>query len=93
MKKLSTQIFTSDFNGYRPFAQILASQNSKGKYESKNILDFVKIIITVFLKFLNVFCCLFQFLIILDVSHYFGIFEIFKFLNFLLFFEIFLVFI
>jgi hypothetical protein len=24
------------------FAQILASQNSKGKYESRKILDFVK---------------------------------------------------
>jgi hypothetical protein len=26
----------------RPFAQILASQNSKGKYKSRKILDFVK---------------------------------------------------
>jgi hypothetical protein len=33
---------TSDFNSHRPFAQILASQNSKGKYESRKILDFVK---------------------------------------------------
>jgi hypothetical protein len=41
-EKLSTQNFISDFNGHRPFAQILASQNSKGKYESRKILDFVK---------------------------------------------------
>jgi hypothetical protein len=27
---------------HRPFAQILASQNSKGKYESRKILDFVR---------------------------------------------------
>jgi hypothetical protein len=33
---------TSDFKGHRPFAQILASQNSKGKYESRKILDFIK---------------------------------------------------
>jgi hypothetical protein len=33
---------TSDFNSHRPFAQILASQNSKGKYESRKILDFVR---------------------------------------------------
>jgi hypothetical protein len=41
-EKLSIQNFTSDFNSHRPFAQILASQNSKGKYESKKILDFVR---------------------------------------------------
>jgi hypothetical protein len=41
-EKLSTQNFTSDFNSHRPFAQILASQNSKGKYESRKILDFVR---------------------------------------------------
>jgi hypothetical protein len=41
-QKLSTQNFTSDFNGSRPFAQILLSQNSKGIYESKKILDFIK---------------------------------------------------
>jgi hypothetical protein len=26
----------------RPFGQFLVSQNSKGKYESRNILDFVR---------------------------------------------------
>jgi hypothetical protein len=41
-EKLSTKKVTSNFNGHRPFAQILASQNSKGKYESRKILDFVK---------------------------------------------------
>jgi hypothetical protein len=41
-QKLSTQNFTFDFNGLRLFAQILLSQNSKGKYESRKILDFVK---------------------------------------------------
>jgi hypothetical protein len=41
-EKLSTQNFTSDFNGLRPFAQILLSQNSKGKYESRKILVFVR---------------------------------------------------
>jgi hypothetical protein len=41
-EKLSTQNFTSDFNSLRPFAQILLSQNSKGKYESRKILDFVR---------------------------------------------------
>jgi hypothetical protein len=40
-QKLSTQNFTSDFNGLWPFAQFLISQNSKGKYESRKILDFV----------------------------------------------------
>jgi hypothetical protein len=40
--KLSTQKVTFDFNGRRLFAQILASQNSKGKYESMKILDFAK---------------------------------------------------
>jgi hypothetical protein len=34
--------FTSDFNSHRPFAQILLSQNSKGKYESRKILDFAR---------------------------------------------------
>jgi hypothetical protein len=33
---------TSDLNNRRPFAQFLASQNSKGKYERRKILDFVK---------------------------------------------------
>jgi hypothetical protein len=41
-EKLSTQNFTSDFNALRPFAQILVSQNSKGKYESRKIFDFVR---------------------------------------------------
>jgi hypothetical protein len=41
-EKLSTQKVTSNFKGHRPFAQILASQNSKRKYESRKILDFVK---------------------------------------------------
>jgi hypothetical protein len=41
-EKLSTQNFTFNFNGSRLFAQFLASQNSKGKYESRKILDFVK---------------------------------------------------
>jgi hypothetical protein len=40
-QKLSTKKVTSDFNSHRPFAQILVSQNSKGKYESNKILDFV----------------------------------------------------
>jgi hypothetical protein len=39
-EKLSTQNFTS--NSHRPFAQFLVSQNSKGKYESRKILDFVR---------------------------------------------------
>jgi hypothetical protein len=41
-EKLSMKNFTSDFNSHRPVAQFLASQNSKGKYESGKILDFVK---------------------------------------------------
>jgi hypothetical protein len=41
-EKLSTQNFTSDFNILRLFAQILLSQNSKGKYESRKILVFVR---------------------------------------------------
>jgi hypothetical protein len=41
-KKLSTQNFTSNFNGLWPLAQFLVSQNSKGKYESRKILDFVR---------------------------------------------------
>jgi hypothetical protein len=41
-EKLSTENFTSDFNSRRPFAQFFASQNSKGKYESMKILDFIK---------------------------------------------------
>jgi hypothetical protein len=69
-EKLSTQKVTSDFNGRRPFAQILASQNSKGKYESRKILNFVKKYKKIdFFEFFNFLCCLFQFLIILNVSH------------------------
>jgi hypothetical protein len=30
------------YNIYRPFAQFLVSQNSKGKYESRKILNFVR---------------------------------------------------
>jgi hypothetical protein len=41
-ENVSTEKVTSDLNGRRPFAQILASQNSKGKYESRKILDFVR---------------------------------------------------
>jgi hypothetical protein len=41
-EKVSTEKGTSDFNSRRPFAQFLASQNSKGKYESRKILDFVR---------------------------------------------------
>jgi hypothetical protein len=40
-----------------------------------------------FLNFLKFFCCLFQFLIILNVSHYFGILEFLYFLLFLKYFE------
>jgi hypothetical protein len=39
---MPTEKFTSDFNSHRPFGEILASQNSKGKYESRKILDFVR---------------------------------------------------
>jgi hypothetical protein len=39
---LLTQKVTSDFNRRKPFAQFLASQNSKGKYENRKILDFVR---------------------------------------------------
>jgi hypothetical protein len=82
-KKLSTQKVTSDFIGHRLFAQILSSQNSKGKYESRKIFDFVKKMRKiVFFCFLNFFCFLFQFLTILNVSHYIGIS---KFLYFLIF--------
>jgi hypothetical protein len=41
-ENVSIEKVTSDFNGPRPFAKILASQNSKGKYESRKILDFVR---------------------------------------------------
>jgi hypothetical protein len=57
-EKLSTKKFTSDFNRRRPFAQILASQNSKGKYESRKILDFARKSekIDFFFKILNSKC-------------------------------------
>jgi hypothetical protein len=41
-KKLSMENFTSDVNTRRLFAQFFAFPNSKGKYESRKILDFVK---------------------------------------------------
>jgi hypothetical protein len=80
-EKLSTQKFTSDFNG---LAQFLVSQNSKGKYESRKILDFVrKNEKNYFSKFLNFLYCFFYFLIILKFLYYFGILEFFKvFMNF-----------
>jgi hypothetical protein len=82
-EKLSTQKVTFDFNSHRPFAQTLASQNSKEKYESGKILDFVKKKENlIFYNFVFILW-FFQFLIILNVSHYFGLFEFF------LFFEIF----
>jgi hypothetical protein len=42
-EKLSTQKVRSDFNGHMPFPQVLASQNSNGKYETRKILGFVRI--------------------------------------------------
>jgi hypothetical protein len=39
-ENLSTQKVTSDFNGHMPFPQIIASQNSNGKYETRKILGF-----------------------------------------------------
>jgi hypothetical protein len=82
------QKVTSDFNRHRLFAQILDSQNFKEKYESRNILDFVIFFrkMDSFLKFLNFFCCLFQFFNILNVLYYFEIFDFFIFLEVLLFF-------
>jgi hypothetical protein len=41
-ENVSAKKITSYFNGRRSFAQIFASQNSKGKYESRKILDFVR---------------------------------------------------
>jgi hypothetical protein len=41
-ENVSMEKVTSDFNGHRLFAQILTSQNFKGKYESRKILDFVR---------------------------------------------------
>jgi hypothetical protein len=41
-ENVSTKKVTSNFNCRRLFGQFLASQNSKGKYESRKILDFVK---------------------------------------------------
>jgi hypothetical protein len=75
-EKLSTQNFTFDFNGQRPFAQILLSQNSKGKYESRKILDFArKMRKNDFLKrFFNFFSSFFYFLVIFKFLYLFGIF-------------------
>jgi hypothetical protein len=59
------------------FAKKKSSQNSKGKYESRKILDFVKKIRKIGVFFLNVlisFIFFFYFIIILNVSYYFGIF-------------------
>jgi hypothetical protein len=41
-ENVSTEKVTSKFNCCRPFAQIFSSQNFKGKYESTEILDFVR---------------------------------------------------
>jgi hypothetical protein len=80
---LSTRNFTSDFNSHRPFAQILLSQNSKKKYESRKILDFVRKIKKMILKeFFNFFICFFYFLVISKFLYYFGIFKIFDFFYF-----------
>jgi hypothetical protein len=58
-------IYTKFYIRFQRPTQFLASQNSKGKYESWKILYFVKIIRKIdFLKILNLFCFLFQFLII-----------------------------
>jgi hypothetical protein len=74
-EKLSTEKATSsDFNSCRPFAQIQASQNSKGKFESRKILDFVKKIQKIGFFNLNFFYCFFYFIIILNFLYYFGIF-------------------
>jgi hypothetical protein len=69
-QKLYTQNFTSDFNGHRPFAQFLASQNSKGKYESRKILDFLKMGNKIFFKgFFHFFCCFFYFFSYFEVFY------------------------
>jgi hypothetical protein len=88
-QKLSTQNFTSDFNSRRPFAQILLSPNSKGKYESRKILVFVRNNEKkyFFFGFFHFFCCFFYFLVILKFFINFRILEFFKF--FLSFFEYF----
>jgi hypothetical protein len=41
-KNISTEKLTSKFNCHRLFAQILASQNSNGKYERRKSLHFVR---------------------------------------------------
>jgi hypothetical protein len=66
--------------------EFLVSQNSKGKYESRKILDFVRKN-DFFLDFFHFFCCFFYFLVILKVFINFIILDFFKF--FLLFFEYF----
>ena len=98
ISKRSSQRGDSDFNGLWPFRNFLESQNSKGRYESRKILGFRSKNgnFWFFLIFLNFFCCLGYFLIILNFWYYFGFldfldfFEIFwVFLNFLSFFEFF----
>jgi hypothetical protein len=61
-EKLSTLNFTSDFNGRRLFAQILVSRNSKGKYERRKILDFVKNDFFEIFEFLLFFILVFNYL-------------------------------
>jgi hypothetical protein len=82
-KKLSIQKVTSDFNGRMPFAQIPVSQNSNGKYENRNILDFVK------KNEKNDFLRIFSFLLLFfPLFSYFEVFKLFwNFLSFLNFFE------
>jgi hypothetical protein len=60
-EKVSTQKVTSDSNGHMLFAQILASQNSKGKYESRKILDFVKKIRKIDFFYFFLFILVFQY--------------------------------
>jgi hypothetical protein len=78
-EKLSTQKVTSDFNHHRPFAQNLASQNSKGKYKSVKILNFVRKMRKIdFFRILGFlfFLLLFNYF---EVLYYFGIFKFFCF--------------
>jgi hypothetical protein len=63
-EKLSTQKKT-----LQPFAQFLVSQNSKGKYESRKILDFV--------RKNEKKCFFFDFFIYFDVFLLLGHFEFF----------------
>jgi hypothetical protein len=67
----------------RLFAQFLISQNSKGKYESRKIFDFVrKFLRNYFFGIFHFFCCFFYFLVILKCSYYFGIFKFFDFFEY-----------